>query len=286
MGDCRVRMLAGSGPCNPLAGHIIRSYLGRLENKTERIHFERAKAANGKTGKPHIWAQMKKLSQIFFLAVLAACLHLTVNSAAISETDPFPTIVLPIYQGGYDIENSFNRMKGTKGLAYKVQTNYPAAEVLEFYDAVFNGKGWKPSFEICQRHWASLDDGSIKRKFQAKQLFTSWEHPPLRLQISLLLEYKPSSTNGRDEIIVQCRLQPQLDNSRHDKFIGRLKASGQYRAFTQKLNDYRKPDGEVDPALIGRDIRDNKADENLIEYKQILDEEKQAIDDIIHRANI
>jgi len=225
-------------------------------------------------------------SRTIFYVILAACFHLAVCIADSSEADPFPRIVLPVYQGAYDIENSFSRLKGTKSLVYMVQTNYPAAEVVEFYDAALNGSGWKPSFEICQRHWASLDDGSIKRKFQAKQLFTSWEHPPLRLQISLLLEYKPSSTNGRDEIIVQCRLQPQLDNSRHDKFIGRLKASGQYRAFTQKLNDYRKPDGEVDPALIGRDIRDNKADENLIEYKQILDEEKQAIDDIIHRANI
>lgn len=222
---------------------------------------------------------------IILFAVLAACFHLTVNIAGSSEADPFPMIVLPVYHGGYNIENSFNRLKGTKALAYRVQTNYPAAEVLEFYDAILNGNGWKPSFEICQRHWAGLDDGSIKKRFQARQLFTSWEHPQYKLQISLLLEYKPPGTKSRDEVTVQCRLQPQLDKSKHDRFMGRLKEYGQYSEFNQKLNTYRQPDGELDSARIARDIRNKAADENLIAYMQIMDEMKQEIDDIIRRVN-
>jgi len=212
-------------------------------------------------------------------------LHLTMNIASSSEADPFPTIALPVYHGGYDIENSFNRLKGTKALVYKVQTNYPAAEVLEFYDAALNGRGWKPSFEICQRHWASLDDGSINTDSKARQLFTSWEHPQFKLQISLWLEYQPPSPTGRDEVVVQCRLQPQTDNSRHAKFIGSLKASGQYGAFARKLDAYRRPDGEVDPDQIARDIRNNRADENLIAYKRIMDQEKKEIENIIRRVN-
>lgn len=219
------------------------------------------------------------------MAVLAASLHLTVNSAGGTQADPFPTIVLPVYQGGYDIENSFNRVKGTKGLVYRVQTNYPAAEVLEFYDAVLNGRGWKPSFEICQRHWASLGDGSLKKGFKARQLFTSWAHPQFRLQISLLLVYQPPNPTGRDEVVVQCRLQPQLDNSRHAIFIGSLKTAGQYRGFSKKLDAYRRSDGEVDPVLIERAIQNNKSDENLIAYKQIMDEEKKEIEEIIRRVN-
>jgi hypothetical protein len=222
---------------------------------------------------------MNKLSRIIIWAVLAACLHPTGNSVNSSVTDPFPAIALPIYQGGYDIENSFNRMKGTKGLIYKIQTNYPAAGVVEFYDAVLNGRGWKPSFEICQRHWESLDDGSINREFKARQLFTSWAHPQFRLQISLQLVYQPPNPTGRDEVVVQCRLQPQLDNSRHAKFIESLKTSGQYHGFVKKLDAYRKPDGEVDTAHIARDIHNNKADENLIAYQRIMDEEKKEITD-------
>lgn len=224
-------------------------------------------------------------SRKILIAVLSACFHLTTNIVHGSETDPFPTIALPVYQGGYDIENSFNRMKGTKALVYKVQTHYPAAEVLEFYDAALNGRGWKPSFEICQRRWSSLDESSLYRESEARQLFTSWEHPQFRLKISLVLEYQPSNTTGRDEVVVRCRLQPRLDNSRLQNFFGGLKASGQYSAFAKKLDSYRNPEGEVDSAQIARDIQKKKADEKLIAYQQIMDEQKKEIEDIIRNVN-
>jgi len=222
---------------------------------------------------------------IIMFTVLAVCFQITARMATGSEVDPYPTLILPLYQGAYDIENSADRLKGTKALSYKVQTDYPAAEVIEFYDAALNGSGWNPSFEICQRHWANLDDGSIKKGLQDKQLYTSWAHPKYKLQISLLLEYQDSNSKNRDIVIVHCRLQPQLDNSRHDKFVGRLKASGQYRAFNKKLDTYRNPQGEVELTSIDLDIRNNKADDNLIEYSRIMVEKKQAIDGIIRRVN-
>ena len=228
---------------------------------------------------------MSNKSRIIFIFFLAAWIQLTVGTAAGSGVDPYPTLVLPLYSGAYDIENRANRLNGTRALTYKIQTNYPAAEVLEFYDAALNGSGWKPSFEICQRHWASLDDGSIKRGQQARQLFTSWQHPQYKLQISLLLEYQGPGTSGLEEVLVQCHLQPQLDNTRHEKFVSHLKASGQYRVFTKKLETYRQPDGEIDPALIDRDIRNNKAGDMIIEYRRILEEEKQEIEEIIRRVN-
>ena len=221
----------------------------------------------------------------FLLTCLALGFVLTAGITAASKTDPFPTIVLPVYTGGYDVETSFNRLKGIKWIGYRVQTQYPAAEVIEYYDIVLNGRGWKPSFEICQRHWASPDDGSIKKEFRARQLFTSWDHPRHKLRISLLLEYKPPGGNRRDEVAIECRLQPLLDNSRYDDFISRLKEAGQYPEFIKRLEAYRKPGGEVDSALIARDIHNNRADDILIEYWQIKDEQKNEIADIIRRVN-
>ncbi len=87
------------------------------------------------------------------------------------------------------------------------------------------------------------------------------------------------------QLSVQCRLQPQLDNSRYAKFIENLKTSGQYQGFAKKLDAYRKPDGEVDSAQIARDIHNNKADENLIAYKRLMDEEKKELEDIIRLVN-
>ena len=156
---------------------------------------------------------MKRRLQTILLAVLITWLQLTAMKTYSADTDPYPTIDFPVYSGGYDIEYSFNRLKETKELRYKVQTKYPAGEVIEFYDAALNGRGWKPSFEICQRHWASLDNDSPGSGFRARRLYTSWVHPQFRLQLSLLLEYQPPDPTGRDEVVVQCRLQPQPDKS-------------------------------------------------------------------------
>jgi len=228
---------------------------------------------------------MKLKSSLTLSAVLAACLCLAANSTGGTQTDPFPAIRLPVYQSGYDIKHSYNRLRGIKTLVYKVQTRYPAAEVLEYYDAVLNGRGWRPSFEICQRHWDRPGGDNIKQEFQARQLFTSWQHPRYRLLLSLRLQYKPIRTGGRDAVTVQCRLQPRLDNTRHDAFIQRLKASGQYPAFAEKLDAYRRPDGQVDPALIEQDLKGSLTDEHLVEYKRILDEQQQEIDGIVSRTN-
>ena len=84
--------------------------------------------------------------------VVAVCFHLTTGMAAGPQENPYSEIVLPVYQGAYDIKNTANRKEGTKTLTYKIQNRYPAAEVVEFYDAALNAGGWKPSFEICQRH--------------------------------------------------------------------------------------------------------------------------------------
>jgi len=157
---------------------------------------------------------MNKKFRTIYLAVLAVSFQMATGMAAGPQEDPYPAIVLPVFQGAYEIENSANRVKGTKTLSYKIQTRYPAGEVLEFYDAALNARGWKPSFEICQRHWANPNGGNIKTRLPVKQLFTSWQHPQSKLQISLLLEYNGPGASGRDEILVRCRLQPQLDNTR------------------------------------------------------------------------
>jgi hypothetical protein len=223
--------------------------------------------------------------RIFFIFLLAAWMQLTVSAAAGPEVDPYPALVLPVYPDAYDIENMANRSKGTRAVIYKIQTNFPAAEVLEFYDSTLNGSGWEPSFETCQRHWASLDDGSIKKGQPPRQMFTSWQHPQYKLQMSLLLEYHGPATSGLDEVHVQCRLKPQLDTTRREKFVARLKAAGQYRTFAEKLEAYRTPDGEIDPALIDRDIRNHRAGDIIIEYRRFLGEEQQQIEKIIRRVN-
>ena len=72
-----------------------------------------------------------------------------------SAIDPYSFVEIPVYHKGYNVKQSVNHSKQTKSLSYHVQTNHPAAEVIEFYDAYLNGRGWRSSFEICQRNWGN-----------------------------------------------------------------------------------------------------------------------------------
>ena len=143
------------------------------------------------------------------MLVSTVSFFLVTGTAAGPTEDPYPEIVLPVYQDAYDIKNTANHIKGTRTLTYKIQTRYPAGEVVEFYDAALNAGGWKPAFEICQRHWAGSDDGIGIKGLRTRQFFTSWIHPRHNLQLSLLMKYRGPAKTGLDEVIVRCRLHPR-----------------------------------------------------------------------------
>jgi DNA ligase-1 len=146
---------------------------------------------------------------------LVACINLTLSLSYGSAADLFSFIEIPVFDNGYQIENEVDRSAGTKSINYRVQTKFPAAEVLEFYDSYFNARGWRPSFEICQRHWDRLTDGTKAGGPSGKQLFTSWEHPEFNLKAVLRLEYLKVNEKWRDELAVRCLLQtkPALSTS-------------------------------------------------------------------------
>ena len=140
---------------------------------------------------------------------LVASVNLILSLSYGLAADLFPSIEIPVFHSGYQIKQEIDRSKGTKSISYRVQTKFPAAEVLEFYDSYFNAKGWRSSFEICQRHWDRLPDGTKAGGPTGKQLFTSWEHPEFNLKAVLRLEYLMVNEKWRDELAVRCRLQPK-----------------------------------------------------------------------------
>jgi hypothetical protein len=123
--------------------------------------------------------------------------------------DFLPSIEIPVFKDGYHIIKEIDRFRGTKSISYRIQKKYPAAEILEFYDSYFNARGWRSSFEICQRHWDSLPDGTKAGEPSGKQLFTSWEHSKFNLKAVLRLEYEMVNGKWQDELTVRCRLQPK-----------------------------------------------------------------------------
>ena len=151
---------------------------------------------------------MRRRSKFISFLFLVACLKLTLYLPNGLAADLLPSIEIPVFLNGDHIKKEIDRSSATKSISYRVQAKFSAEEVLEFYDSYFNANGWRPSFEICQRHWDRLPDETNAGGPSGKQLFTSWEHPVLYLKAVLRLEYEMVNEKWRDELVVRCQLQP------------------------------------------------------------------------------
>lgn len=152
---------------------------------------------------------MKKKFTFFIFFLLLICLVLSDSISSGSERDPHPAIQIPIFEGGYNLNKLFDTARETKFITYKVQTNNPPTEVLEFYDAYFNGNGWQSAFEICQRNWEHSGDGKKRAEPIFRQLFASWAHPGKNLKTVLWLTYEAENNVSQNEVVVQLRLYPE-----------------------------------------------------------------------------
>jgi hypothetical protein len=154
---------------------------------------------------------MKISSKLIFLLCLLWGLHLTHTASGSSEAKHFSADQIPIYQKAYNVEKSVDQFTKSELLTYYIRTDHPAAELLEFYDAYFNGIGWRSSFEICQRRWAESAVEAEYGKLQPKQLFTSWQSPESDLKVSLWLINKINPTRRPDEVLVKLQVQTGTD---------------------------------------------------------------------------
>jgi DNA ligase 1 len=152
---------------------------------------------------------MRIRSKFIRFLTLVACVNLTLSLSYGLAADLFPSIEIPVFHSGHHIKKEIDPSRATKSISYRVHTKFPAAEVLEFYDSYFNARGWRSSFEICQRHWDRLTDGTKAGGPSGEQLFTSWEHPKFNLKAILRLEYERVNEKWQDELVVRCQLQPK-----------------------------------------------------------------------------
>ncbi len=159
---------------------------------------------------------MNRISKLLLPLFLLAGICLTSTLSSSSEGGGNPSFEIPVFRGGYDLIRESDPSRETKFITYRVQTKYPAAEIIEFYDSYLNGRGWISSFEICQRHWAESDSGPENSGLRDKLMFVSWQHPDLDLKLVIWLKYGLASTLRSDEVIVEGRLQSIADNQSDD----------------------------------------------------------------------
>jgi hypothetical protein len=148
-----------------------------------------------------------KIKLIYFLCLIGCTLP-SLFAANSAEIDPYPTVKIPIFKGGYNLQKYLDASKATKSVCYYVQSVDPPAEVLEFFDAYFIGRGWRSSFETCQRNWEDIRKGTETGSPLLKQLFASWEHSEYHLKAALWLTYEMVNKGRQTEVVVKCILLP------------------------------------------------------------------------------
>jgi hypothetical protein len=147
---------------------------------------------------------------IFFLCLLWS-FPFTQAASGSSNADHFSADKIPIYQNGYNVEKYVDPATKSELLTYHVRTDHPAAEVIEFYDAYFNGIGWNSSFEICQRHWDETAVKDESGQLQSRRLFTSWQSPEADLKVSLWLINGLDLEGSSEEVLVKFQIQSSGD---------------------------------------------------------------------------
>lgn len=152
---------------------------------------------------------MKIKQTLIYLLSLIACIHFSHSLSNSSAVDPYPDIDIPIFEGGYNIKKSVDAARETKSITYQVHTNHPPTEVLEFYDAYFNGNGWQSAFETCQRNWQDTRTRQKTAEPILRQLYASWAHPIKDLKAVLWLTYEAEDNTSQNEVVVQFQLHPK-----------------------------------------------------------------------------
>jgi hypothetical protein len=152
-----------------------------------------------------------KIGFIYSVSLVAFFFLLSFNDSNGAEIDPYPNVIIPVFKGGHDVQKNFDTGQRTKSIRYYVQTGSPPSDVLEFYDAYFNGRGWRSSFETCQRNWEDPGTGTETAESDTRQLFASWEHSEKNLRAVLWLTYKVVKEGRLTQVTVICRLKPKVD---------------------------------------------------------------------------
>lgn len=212
--------------------------------------------------------RIKSIKTILFLCLGGIIVILTIGKVY-SEEDPYPSIEIPVLPDSYHITRIFDHPPKTKSLNYFLRTQYPADEVLEFYDSKFKEIGYVASSNKFKRQWEFFIDGTIEEEPRVRQLLALWINPALKVEAFLALRYVKDVKSWGNELHVLCQIQPLIDTTRLEEFLRQLHESNKQAQFMKLIDSYRMSDGEVD---IDKAVSENPDNDCLNKYKKIIDE--------------
>lgn len=73
--------------------------------------------------------------------------YLLAPGTGCAQEDVLQSADVPVYPGAVEITRTFDQVTGMQTVTYRIGLNYPALELLEYYDVQLNARGWHPCFE-------------------------------------------------------------------------------------------------------------------------------------------
>ena len=130
--------------------------------------------------------------------------------------DPYPEINIPAYDNSYDISSAYNESIFGKTLRYSVQEQFPAPNIIKFYESFLSEKGFSElkDFPYSNKAWVKFNKKCLKWDIVADsppaRYFRAWVDSHKNLIFKLTLKY-----DDNEDLSVTCFLHPY---ARHDLF--------------------------------------------------------------------
>lgn len=136
------------------------------------------------------------------------------------STDPFPDFNIPVYPKNENLIKNINRpAKGIKSVAYFVKIQFPAMNVITYYDKELGKLGYKPysedgygkhqweSFNHTSGYWEKTNE--VPGRFRA-----TWVDSDKQIRIILSMSYKYDGRDNewRNNLFVHCTVSKFFDS--------------------------------------------------------------------------
>ncbi len=135
------------------------------------------------------------------------------------STDPFPDFKIPVYPKNENIKKNINKpAKGTKSVAYFVKIQFPAMNVITYYDKNLGELGYKPFFEdgYGKHQWESFNHKSgywEKTNDVPGRFIATWVDSERQIRIILSMKYMYDGLDKewRNNLFVHCTVSKFFD---------------------------------------------------------------------------
>jgi hypothetical protein len=161
------------------------------------------------------------------IILLVICLLSSVHSSSCSSDarELYEEINIPIYPQGYSVAKGIDHAKTRKYVAYKINVNFPALEVIEFYNTKFKELGLKFYSDdgYGTRQWDNFNHSTgrwEKTDIIPARFIATWTDAKKEKRVVLYLAYEYRYNDNKDSwqnvLLVSCDIYPFFDFRDHN----------------------------------------------------------------------